>query len=308
MTIAAGFVCSDGIVIGADTEYASSIAKVYRTKIWRSERGDCLIATAGNEVLMKEAAETILAKLDPERSREDVKLAFMETMQGLYVDHINHVVTDPEFCVQVLVAAQTSDGLVLFRQSHTAVTDEQHFACIGSGDAFGNYVGDKLFGRDEKDRPMISGCIAVAHLLNLAKTYVPGCGGTESEIYRLPAEGWAYQESDANISRLETYFTAVNAVLTPLMLAIPNPWVPDAGVEERLRVFCEGVRATRPFPFDLTVQLTGVGGASGLVGQPLTVLIAPTRPSNAPPSNATEAPQGQRDPTGESSDQPPSQE
>jgi hypothetical protein len=87
MTIAAGFVCTDGIVICADTEYANSIAKEYRSKIWRSRHGDCVIAAAGDEVLMKESAETLLECLESDRPSDfdigDVKEHFINTMEAV---------------------------------------------------------------------------------------------------------------------------------------------------------------------------------------------------------------------------------
>ena len=47
MTIAAGFLCSDGFVLAADTLH-SGINKRYAAKIWKAERGDVLVAVAGS--------------------------------------------------------------------------------------------------------------------------------------------------------------------------------------------------------------------------------------------------------------------
>jgi hypothetical protein len=254
MTIAAGFVCDDGIVLGADTQYSNSNIKVSRTKLWQSERRDCVIAAAGDEVLMKEAAETILAQLHEGIALDDVKEIIEHTMEALYTQHIDRS-SDPSYGLQVLVAVNAADGSALFKQSRWAVTSVEHSACIGTGDAFGNYVADRFWGT--KKRPIIAGCIVAAHLLQLAKRYEPWCG-FDSDIFVLPNPGHAYRLADRNIRNIEQFFDSVDAVLRPLLLVIPDSRYSSDAVEDRLQRFCEGIRATRPFPFDLTIALTGV--------------------------------------------------
>lgn len=293
MTIAAGFVCTDGIVIGADTEYSNSVVKEYRSKIWRSQDERCVIAAAGDEVLMKEAAETLLTCLDSEYSVEDVKEQFQDTMQAIHERFIDYS-NDPSFTLRMLVAAQASDGLVLFRQSRWAVTDVKAYACIGSGEAFGNYVAKRFFG-ELKPQPITAGIVCASHLLRLAKNHVQGCGGTRSEIVILPARGRAYEQSERNVRNVEVLLDGVDAVLGPLLFAIPDSSIPMEAIEERLKVFCEGVRATRPFPFDLTVQLTGVG-AMGLIGQLVAAVIEPSTPIQPPTSGDPAALPGPEDP------------
>jgi len=76
MTIAAGFVCSDGLVLCADTQYTSS-TKFSETKLWEHSAGDLrlVIAAAGDATLMNIAVEGVTKQLDAGANLEGVKVA-----------------------------------------------------------------------------------------------------------------------------------------------------------------------------------------------------------------------------------------
>jgi len=139
---------------------------------------------------------------------------------------------------------------------------------------------------DESGHTVITGCIVAAHLLQLAKRYDTWCG-RDSEIVVLPRLGNAYALSKRNIQNVEQFFDSVDAVLRPLLLVIPDPQHPADAVEERLQRFCEGIRATRPFPFDITIALSGVAtlGLTG-TGTLSTVKIEPVKPQEEPRDDA----------------------
>jgi hypothetical protein len=277
MTIAAGFVCSDGLVLCADTQYSSAAVKVSRTKLWQAPSGRCAIAAAGDEVLMKEVAETILAMVDGESTLEEAKEAIEQTMESIYTRHIDPS-NDPNYVVQVLVAIHASDGAAIFGHSRWAATAITRAACIGTGEVLGNYVLDRLWGNEP--RPSMAASIVAAHLLQVAKKHDPWCG-LASEIVVLPNVGRAYLQSPRNIQNLEQFFDSVDVVLKPLLFAIPDSRNSADVIEDRLQRFCEGIRATRPFPFDVTFAITGVSAEvqAGRVG---AVVTTPVPPSTEP--------------------------
>jgi hypothetical protein len=309
MTIAAGFVCTDGLVLCADTEYSNGALKVSKSKIFKRQQQDLLIAASGDEVLIEEAASTLLESLDETLSLDHVKETIEHVMDAMHANYIDSS-PDPDYTVHLLVAAKARDGFALFKQSRWAATEvhspalkSKPYAVIGSGSGFGHYVAERLYG-DAPRETMVARIVSV-HVLQLAKQYVDGCGG-KSEVYVLPVPGWAYKDTEMNASRLETYFTAVNAALRPLMLAIPNPNVSAEEVEERLKNFCDGIKATRPIPFDLTLQLgETIHTTLMLMGQTFTTTVMPTEKKPQKDSVAQPDPPT---PTDDPKGQPPSPE
>ena len=67
MTIAAGFVCSDGVILCADTEETAGVGyvKVPLEKVRTLEDSDCTLAITGtgNSALLEMAMEQIIARV-----------------------------------------------------------------------------------------------------------------------------------------------------------------------------------------------------------------------------------------------------
>ena len=122
MTIAAGFVCTDGLVLCADTEYSNGTLKVSKTKIFKRPQNDLLIAASGDEVLIEEAAHTLLESLDDQLSLDHVKETIEHVMEAMHGNYIDRSLV-PDYTVHLLVAASARDGFALFKQSKWAATE-----------------------------------------------------------------------------------------------------------------------------------------------------------------------------------------
>jgi 20S proteasome alpha/beta subunit len=279
MTIAAGFVCTDGIVIAADTQFSSNVLKISRTKIQSSENKTCVIAVSGADVLMDKAVEGVLSSIAPEMGRDEISHEIEQTLRELYVDYIDPA-GQPDFDIGLLVAVNASDGAALFQHNRWAVSQVKNYACVGTGAVLGTYVVEQLWSGGS--RPCITASIVAVHAVQVAKRYDPWCG-KETELFVLPTNGTAYQQTARNITRFEQFFDSVETVLHPLLLAIPDPAVSNEAVDERLKRFEEGVRATRPLHLDIFAQLTGVVSMSA-IGQ--LVVSEPPTPSGRPQSPA----------------------
>lgn len=91
MTIAAGMVFTDGVVLGADT-LVSATYKQYETKLWVHAKGVLNVAVtgAGNYVLLKLANEEIQRRITRGMSCDDVRRKVLEpVIAKLYAEHID---------------------------------------------------------------------------------------------------------------------------------------------------------------------------------------------------------------------------
>jgi 20S proteasome alpha/beta subunit len=185
MTIAAGFLCSDGIVLAVDSEYSGNVSKSSGQKIFpiqQNNRFAVSLATAGHVGMAKRAVQKFTSLLNARigtnpASLDDIQDVMEDALCGVHDKHIYPAPADERATVDfwVLMAVWTPSEQALFRTDITAVTRVYGADCIGIGSYLGTYLIDLLCDYSplmsvEDVKPI------AAYIIKSAKEFVSGCG------------------------------------------------------------------------------------------------------------------------------------
>src|ERR1051326_3018385 len=198
MTIAAGFICRDGIVFATDTQYSvGGLLKTDGPKLFNvAERSDLsvVIAGAGTVPFMRMAVgdiETALGQLpDGTATLSNTKKVIEDVLMNVFTVHVYPVPGDrPEF--ELLVGIRTQpDVLHLFRTYLTTVVPVSDYACIGVGVYVSHFALSLMY---RADVSVTEATFLAVYCIKAAKDYVDGCGKhTRLQVIR----------SDDNIRRV----------------------------------------------------------------------------------------------------------
>jgi 20S proteasome alpha/beta subunit len=157
MTVAAGFVCSDGIILCADSEHSDDIAKFQRPKVFRF--GDNLVLTGAgtNSSYIRMAFDKLCDeyKSDIPNGPSAARAALEKITMDVYANHIAPFFepSDPRRpYIQLLTGTRCTSGeLALAKSDDTAVYLSDGYETTGIGDYLFRYWADKFF---ERDLPM----------------------------------------------------------------------------------------------------------------------------------------------------------
>ena len=211
MTIAAGFVCRDGVVLGAGSQVTGSTIKYSSDKVWVLSAPDashCIaMAGAGDAVLIR-ALRDHLASYDesgrpqlaaalagfsaaigrvPRPPLDALVASLQRSLQDFYETHIYTYPTWETTVYRRLdfqLAIQIAGEAALFENSASTLGRVDTCVCIGSGSDIGQYIQATRFA---PDMDMRDGRRVAPHLLQQVKT-CPDCGG-ESRILLVPGRG-----------------------------------------------------------------------------------------------------------------------
>jgi len=255
MTIAAGFMCLDGIVLAVDSQYTGGIGKNSGQKIfplWQKRYYSVTLASAGSVAMAKRAVETFKALVDERIGDRNTTLdELRETLEdALCTVHAKHIYPAPAderpvVDFWLLMAAWTPGGFELFRSDVTAVTPVEANACIGIGSYLGNYLAELLCHRGplrhvEDIKPI------AAHIISCAKGYVDGCG-LNTFVRVLTDRGIDERIGKDEITDAEEFFESIFRSLRLCVEGAVNiayPDVPQSAemLSHSLRLFAEEFR------------------------------------------------------------------
>jgi 20S proteasome alpha/beta subunit len=238
MTIAAGFLCSDGIVLASDTLH-SGINKRYAAKMWIKKRGDTLLAVAGSgtTVLLNRAKEDILEQWSPSMSVRDVRNVIDNVLYGILFKHKAERNNQPP--INLLIGVRAAGRCSMYESDGHAMLGPvvKHRACIGWGGALGLYFADSLF---RKHMSMKWAEIIAAHLIKQTKAFADGCGG-RTHILKIPRVGVPTRATPSDVRNLEGYFTEID---TAMKAVLPAPGVSEQTLGLRLERLNAAIRKT----------------------------------------------------------------
>jgi hypothetical protein len=272
MTIAAGFVCSDGILLASDTLYSNTgMGLRHGRKFWVLEHGDVVVVFggAGMEAAMLRTRDEIDRKLKPGLSRirvVDTVDAALKKVHDKLPDH-------PDFKTNALVAIQIQGQGKLYENAggSNMISPVQHpCQCVGYGQSLGWYFASSLF---RPGMPIKSAKIVAAHLVRNVKDYSEYCGG-ETHLIEVPEQGSSsFIDDKSEVEQLELYLRPVSESLQ-MVLPGSDPGASAATIEARLRILNDAIRKAR------TNIVLAVGpvqaGALALQGHTVSPLIRPT--------------------------------
>lgn len=281
MTIAAGFQCTDGILLAADTLY-SGVNKRYDRKVWMLPTAHdvaVVIAGAGEGVLIRRVRDDIqraLKRLAKDATQEAVRDIIDGALFALFIKTRAKPKTyayedNPDaFPLYLLVGVRTDEGCRLYESGGNAVvaTVDKCATCIGWGAALGLYITDSVYTRRMPEK---WARIVAAHLVRVAKTYADSCGG-DTHLLFLPTAGVPiFTHDKQEIARLETYLGQLDEALR-VVLPGGKFEASDFTLEHRLQEIVKAIEGVRNIQAAI-----GLSGAQATVqGYAPEPLIGPT--------------------------------
>ena len=229
LTIAAGFRCTDGVLLCADTEMTLGIAKYPQSKFrhYTTLKSRPAFIYAGDRDFSLMAIGKVARAIHAaDQAGEDVELAIQEEIIEIYEKYsvLPVIPGDQPLVLQSLVALFGKRGRQLFSITGPSLAPVSDYACIGVGQYLGYFIGQLTF--RSKTFRVNEGALAAAYLLFCAKQCVSGCGG-KSQILLLYDNGsWTPFPGDhfdsVPIEQLEADFGALHQVLTSVLIGLGN--------------------------------------------------------------------------------------
>jgi 20S proteasome alpha/beta subunit len=220
MTIAAGFICADGIILAADTQYTVGSTKTNGQKIYDViEDGDyrLILAGAGDVPYIRMTADKLVSNLLKKKlhSESDVIEVVGATLKWVHKEHIFPHPADQfgnKPMVQLLVAIRSSAGLKLLASNATAVFNVTDYQVLGSGVEIASYILDRL---REHGYNLPTMEILATYVISVAKRYDNYCGG-DTQLVTLHRDGRIERTTPTSTELwLSTFEDIVNTILIP---------------------------------------------------------------------------------------------
>jgi hypothetical protein len=230
MTIALGFMCTDGIVLAADRELSTPTVKIDGPKAWifayPREAEDpqlrvCLVG-AGDYAFIKFAAEQLddlLMKWVAQHGAptiDDVKDVIQTVIMDVHHEHLYPIGQPHERpAIDLLIGLWLKSGRMrLARTSLTAVTKVWNYEAVGIGSDLANFLVRRFYA----DRiPISSAMFWASYVLMHAKKYVPGCGGP-SDVIAMFKSGTTGALKKGTIATYEQFATEFEAAIHPAFM------------------------------------------------------------------------------------------
>jgi hypothetical protein len=200
MTIAAGFVYRDGILMCADTLMSGGAISHHQSKMvgYRFSDGAALFAFAGHSEMADAAiqqCEQALGKAQPRpRKLDQIAEAVRRVLAREYKEHVienGYQNTECDYSIIAAIYSQ-SDGLGLYCTSRTQFKRSRRgFECIGVGETVGNLAIHRfpLWVRSPVTASLKMTANMAAFTLAEAKRKVQGYCGGESVMMTLRSDG-----------------------------------------------------------------------------------------------------------------------
>ncbi len=207
MTIAAGFVARDGILLCTDSQYTGA-EKAYRPKIISEECGERVVvfALSGDEDYAKSAitdSYESIRSLPSDASVWDVRKSIRRAVSAMSAGYRKHQ-PEGQMMPQFLVAISTSLEGMLFSSHESAMPQVASYACLGSGGYLANYVASFL--QPDELKPIWALLPIAVQMILAAKKHDSYCGGGSHfmAIQGTSSRGFFFQDpaqSDAIFNR-----------------------------------------------------------------------------------------------------------
>lgn len=182
MTIAAGFICSDGLLFASDTLYSGQVNR-YGRKFWTFDHGDvCVVfGGAGTERGLLRTRDEIGAGLSPGMSLRDV----VRTIDAALTDVNARMQSAPEDRTYALVGIQCDGSQALYHNDGggsmlSPVNDSSQ--CVGYASSLGFYFTRQLF---TSRMPLRWAKVVAAYLIKQCRDHSGYCGG-KTNLIELP--------------------------------------------------------------------------------------------------------------------------
>jgi len=241
MTIAAGFVCTDGILLASDTLYSGTgMGRKYGSMFWALEHEDVLVVFggAGTEGGLLRTRDEINRKLRPGMSRIKV----VDIIDKALLKVAEKLPKDPNWQTEALVAIRTHDlPLELYEnasQSNMLSPVQHRCQCVGYAKSLGWYFASSIF---RTDAPLGWAEIVAARVVRNVKEYSEYCEG-DTHLVRVPTSGAAEFITDKTcIQPLEDHLAGIDGAMLMLMPGA-DPNASELSRSARLKELNEAIK------------------------------------------------------------------
>jgi 20S proteasome alpha/beta subunit len=239
MTIAAGFICSEGVLLCADTEQTGWAMKLHDSKVDHFEHpgGKIAYAYAGNVPFACSAIQKLRRHLQ-RRTFNDTMAEVEKVLDREYrrnvLSHPDHL-TDSTISYRILFGVWSPGERVrLYSTSLTAIEEVKGYQCIGMGDYLAHYLVRQHVAGGIPQRHTL---IHASYALSAIKDYVPDCGGMS--IYVLLQNdgrtGVLTSIHPGPCSEIQEYAKPYDVATRELLIAMVNDDGDDVHFEQYLR-------------------------------------------------------------------------
>ena len=238
MTIAAGFVCTDGIILAADTQetiagYTKNSTE--KIRIWGDQGLGIAITGAGDtdliETIGPEIERALYGDYSPKEVRfpEDVKEIIQHAMADSFARYIRPYASFPkddrpwcELLVAVSVKNEVNEYECLFKASGTTAREVTYGAeCIGSGLILAKSLIERFY---SSFMDMDEAILAVCYVMYQTKKWVDGCGGnTDLLVSSVRKQDLFTTIGSRDIERVEKQFEVCEGPINSLIVGLLNP-------------------------------------------------------------------------------------
>lgn len=223
VTIAAGIVASDGLILAADShESVDDYLKVFRPKLVDiplvSSELKCVIAGSGDGPFIDMLVERISDALESSNP-------YTAEAKQLIQDSITHTCDEvwPHYATQLdkpqaslLIGVRGNDGLALYEAGVPMIKTVDRYSYIGSGRVLALYKSKQLM---PEFLPLDLAVPLTAHILDLVKKNVERCGGATNMI-ALTSDGTVAHKTQDEIVTAEKGYENVAWALDTFVLPL----------------------------------------------------------------------------------------
>lgn len=246
MTIAAGFVHRDGVLLCADTHHEGYDLKLQSPKhrYFECKFGRVCMVYAGNSayaITVSQKIERKLKTLPVENPLPTIEKIIDREYRRLVMTH-PHFGQDSTLDYGFLLAIQTTGKPVkLYTADQITVrqVDMDGYRCIGSGETFGTQLLKPIFARESDPSRVL---VLALYVLALVKANVSGCGGMSLFVDLRHDGTMRIYGGDPFLDRLEKWFQSFASFSWQLLNAFTDIDVNDVQFNQSLELF--GVRMT----------------------------------------------------------------
>jgi hypothetical protein len=235
VTIAAGFVCEEGVLLCADTEHTGWTSKFHDSKLDHFEipGGKIAFALAGHSSFAWSAIQKCRDRLQGVAPQDIV----VELEQLLETEYRRHVLGHPNYSdvgYELLIAVWTPpERVALYVTSETCIRKVDSFECIGIGRELASFIIRPTFLRLMPERKALS---LAAYALVEVKESISGCGGMS--VYLLLQNdgnvGTLTSLHQGKCEQLEGYSKAYDFIARELLMALADEDTEDSDFERYL--------------------------------------------------------------------------
>ena len=246
MTIAAGFVARDGILLCADSQYTAA-EKTYRPKVFAENCGAFTIGFtfSGDEDYAKTAifdSFDAVTRIPQGSPMLEARKAIRRVIKQVISDYNAAKLADPLQQPAFLVAISSESEKALFSSRETAMPPVESYACLGTGSYLGQYIVPS-----QLPHPMtlsIRSLVPLSlHMIAAVKRHDAYCGGGANFVVIRGRESRGFYFADP--ARPDAGFVDYDRLSSQLLLSLGNPNDSDEEFQNKLAAFTKSITELR---------------------------------------------------------------